>query len=632
MLQQALRFGLVGLVNTAVGYAVVLAALAAGFGDVASNALGYAVGMLFAFVLNRNWAFAAGQSTPSASRPRQLALYSAAFAVCYGINLVVLWALRIGGAIPSPIAQLAAMATYTVCFFFLCRGVVFAKFDFRIKGALSSSGFWLVVATAIGAVLALELPVCHDVVWQYWIARQINHGVQLYSQINEVNPPLWFWMALPIDRLGSWLNVSPTVLGQLAIVVLSAACFMLSERLLPPGRFQKIFLFNAFALGLIIAFGNFAQREQIAMIAVLPYTLLTVKRSEGDEVSNRLTCTVGAVAAAGLALKHYFIAVPALLELWLLLEQRKTYKPFRPETLTLVGAAAIYGIAIWLFAPAFITKQMPMDLVAYRGYSRPWASLIYGRQQFLWVLCIAVCLGCGVLRKRYFSPLAIGLCMAMGGFFLAYLAQEKNWFYHAMPVTFFLLLGLMAVGARVYEDRHDRARAGMFLPLLALGYLLPITAGPYSSVYAAATNRALAGTPRGSSVYILSSDAQKSWPMVVNGGYVWPSRYMSLWMTPAIAAKLGDSATLSKLSNEIRQNTAIDLECRPPETLLIDRATINPVLMPLHFDFRAYFAENADARNLLSHYRLARVMDGFFVYHLDHTSPIPTPAGCRQIY
>ena len=42
-----------------------------------------------------------------------------------------------------------------------------------------------------------------DVSWQLWIARQLNGGARLYRDIVEVNPPLWFWMALPVEAVGS---------------------------------------------------------------------------------------------------------------------------------------------------------------------------------------------------------------------------------------------------------------------------------------------------------------------------------------------------------------------------------------------------------------------------------------------
>ena len=124
MIRQALRFGLIGLINTLVGYAVIIAALTVGFGDYTSNALGYATGLLLGFILNRNWAFADVGDRMGRSKS-QFIHYVIAFAFAYGVNLAVLTLLRSDGALPSYLAQLAAMISYSATFFFLCRWLVF---------------------------------------------------------------------------------------------------------------------------------------------------------------------------------------------------------------------------------------------------------------------------------------------------------------------------------------------------------------------------------------------------------------------------------------------------------------------------------------------------------------------------
>lgn len=52
------RFALVGLSNTAVGLLVIFVCKALlGLGDIASNLLGYGVGILLGFALNKHWTF-----------------------------------------------------------------------------------------------------------------------------------------------------------------------------------------------------------------------------------------------------------------------------------------------------------------------------------------------------------------------------------------------------------------------------------------------------------------------------------------------------------------------------------------------------------------------------------------------
>lgn len=52
-----LRFGVVGLLNTALGYVVILAGLALGLADIISNAASYAAGLVLGFFPDRQWTF-----------------------------------------------------------------------------------------------------------------------------------------------------------------------------------------------------------------------------------------------------------------------------------------------------------------------------------------------------------------------------------------------------------------------------------------------------------------------------------------------------------------------------------------------------------------------------------------------
>src|SRR6476659_10231495 len=67
--------------------------------------------------------------------------------------------------------------------------------------------------TTIVTALRLTGPIDSDVASQLWIAQRIHEGARLYRDIIEVNPPLWFWMALPGDRVATLLHwPAPSVL------------------------------------------------------------------------------------------------------------------------------------------------------------------------------------------------------------------------------------------------------------------------------------------------------------------------------------------------------------------------------------------------------------------------------------
>lgn len=493
----------------------------------------------------------------------------------------------------------------------------------------------MILLCALAALAIIPgMPITHDVVWQLWIARQMNNGVEIYRQINEVNPPLWFWMAMPQDRIAGWLGVNAVHVVQVSMIALTSLACLLANRLLPEmPKYQRLaFLFMAFAFGLLLALGNFAQREQIAMIVALPYALLIMHRVQGAQVDWRLASCVALLAVPGFALKPFFAAVPILLELWLLYVRRKAYRPFRVETLILAAAALLYGIAIWQFTPGFFTDQLPMDRAAYRGYEMPWLALLFNPQQPIWIACVIVLLACGWLRRENFTPFVSVLAVSTIGFLVSYSAQKKGWPYHSLPLSYFLLLTLTVVALGAFEKQRNYARNILAILALSVGFIVPIKEGVYKSPFANATNEALAGTPKGSVVYIMSSDAQKSWPMIVENGYVYPSRFMSWWMLPAIVAGLGDKQELAKVSDQIRAMTVEDLRCTPPATILVDRAVLNKVLRPYDFDFLAYFTENPQAKELMSNYQLVRRARRFDVYHRREGTVIAKPANCRAIY
>jgi putative flippase GtrA len=118
------RFGLVGLINTAVGLSII-AALDLGLRvpPALANAAGYLVGICVSFVLSRRFVFRSRAAFRS-SGPRYLIVVISGF----GLNQLVLrlagQALG-GGEWERLAAQLAGMTTYTVFVFVASRWWVF---------------------------------------------------------------------------------------------------------------------------------------------------------------------------------------------------------------------------------------------------------------------------------------------------------------------------------------------------------------------------------------------------------------------------------------------------------------------------------------------------------------------------
>lgn len=113
------KYSVAGLVNSAVGYAIIFGCMAAGLKPALSNALGYAAGFVTSYVQSRYWVF---QSTASAASdaPR----FAVAFVVAFALNQLVLQVLlRIG--ISPYLAQIGACSSFVGAGFFLNHFYVF---------------------------------------------------------------------------------------------------------------------------------------------------------------------------------------------------------------------------------------------------------------------------------------------------------------------------------------------------------------------------------------------------------------------------------------------------------------------------------------------------------------------------
>jgi putative flippase GtrA len=118
---QALRFGAVGVLNTLVGYALIVALhMGADVGLFAANAAGYGAGLCLSYALNRGWTFNRAPATA-----HSIALFAPLAAVGFAINLGTTAGLaRLG--LPYPLAQAAGLVAYSSLVFLGMRHVLFA--------------------------------------------------------------------------------------------------------------------------------------------------------------------------------------------------------------------------------------------------------------------------------------------------------------------------------------------------------------------------------------------------------------------------------------------------------------------------------------------------------------------------
>lgn len=122
-LRQVLRFGAVGVANTGVGYGIIFGCMyLLGLGPVLSNVIGYAVGMVVSYHLNRSFTFRAHAGSGS----RAFMRFFAVLLLAYAANLAVLVLLIRYTGIHEAVAQVLAGVVYFAVSFLLSKFYVFA--------------------------------------------------------------------------------------------------------------------------------------------------------------------------------------------------------------------------------------------------------------------------------------------------------------------------------------------------------------------------------------------------------------------------------------------------------------------------------------------------------------------------
>jgi hypothetical protein len=464
-----------------------------------------------------------------------------------------------------------------------------------------------------------------DVASQLWIATRMHEGAHLYRDIIEVNPPLWFWMGIPFERLAALLHVQAATILIVSFGLMIALSLAATERLIrhiPPGR-RTIFLAYGTLVLAAMPWLHVGQREQIVLIGAVPYAALIASRREGRPVPVALAIAVGVAAALGFALKHYFLVVPAMLELWLLSGVGRRWRPFRPETLAIVGVGVAYAAAL-LIERDYLTRMVPLVRLAYGKFGPQSIWLLFNPYAILTAGLLAFTATHGLVLLKRSSSTAAALFIAGVAFAATFVIQFKGWPYHAIPM---LGCASLALAALLAETASPPAVLRIIGPALLA---LPLAASASEAAHRVTPNpdaiEAVAGLSPGDRVGFLTTDTSvPSW-VSLQFGLRDPSRYNGIWMMQAVVENElhGDSdPRISAFGREVVANTVTDYRCRPPKRILAQR----PPPAVRGFDMIAFYSRNAAFVELLSHYRV-RSRNSLETYELESPWTPPPASSC----
>ena len=310
----------------------------------------------------------------------------------------------------------------------------------------------LLIAAAAGCVSFGWVPTNVDASWLLVACGRLLDGAQLHVDIVEVNPPFSIWLYMPFalaERATGlpanlWLALG---LPLLALISVGLCSGILGRAGLVDRR--SAWLAPTSLLVLLCLFSeDFGQREQMAVIALLPWLALLAARDldEGFRAGTNGERVLAGVGAAVFVMIKPPLAIfaPALPALFLCVRRHSLRPLFTTETL--LGAAITLLYLAWLavFHMAFFVDLLPLIRDLYLPARMPMVDMRLN--SLLWLFATLAVAIWATARPQRMDRLALLLLLAALGYVPAFLIMGKGWAYQTLP---FLMLGLLAFLAQL---------------------------------------------------------------------------------------------------------------------------------------------------------------------------------------
>ena len=446
-----------------------------------------------------------------------------------------------------------------------------------------------------------------DQTWSLFAADRFLNGARLGVDLWLVGPPLIVWLyELPV-ALGHRFGVPAVEALQASIFLLAAFSIAWSSMLVRRGPAGDGRVAGWFAIVMVFAtivhpWVHIGQREHILLLLVVPYLVMAAWRIDGKAPSPGEALAVGLLAGIGFLVKPHHLLVPAAIEALVLYRRRSLRLLFRPEAMALAATCVGYAIAVWLWAPDYLSKIVPMALATYYEYHRHALFELIRPMRALKLLIVLVV---WAAMYRWLAHRALTCVLVVAGLAAigAVVAQMKGHEYQFVPVLGFfdLLCGVMVIDGWLLATRRwtrpvpaggaIAGTAAMVVAAVAIGYPLQRAraAHPYTDDRIAAQRAVGPYIPRGTTVLILSTSTETFFGEVLDRGWNWASRFDCLWMLPGIVhaehaaatAHRDEPSAIREDAARVREAVAADLTLWRPMLVLVDRcqdASITPCM------------------------------------------------------
>lgn len=472
----------------------------------------------------------------------------------------------------------------------------------------------VLMAAALVAVAVLAIAtqtINHDSAWYLEATARFLDGARLYDDIIEINPPLAFYLTVPPVWLAKTVGVSaiPVFFGYV-FAVMGVSLFLVG-RLVAAVPFARpsakaTVLWTVFGALVLGSWFQIGQREHFAIMLAMPYLILAGVRADGGQPSARLSVAAGLMAAAGFALKPYFLLVPIAVELALRLDRGAARRWFRPETVALGLALLAYAALVWSTTPLFLTRIVPWAMATYDALSVPLPQVLLRGELLLLLLAVAVHVRYG--RRAPWSGMSTVVLSACAAFYAVYVMQQKGFGYHLFPARTLLIVAFVtALVSLLWRPTvAGSPPATRFAPSVIAGALLTfmtvwmIGTGGYSNAFLDRHLARVQAAAGGGPVHVLSTNVSWTYPLVNYARVESASRFPTLWLLPGVVQGLArppaEAATakaeLRAIETYLIDAIIADFEAHRPTLVVVDIRKSKPYLAGMPLDYIEFLSRD----------------------------------------
>jgi hypothetical protein len=446
-------------------------------------------------------------------------------------------------------------------------------------------------------------------------ARRILDGAVPYVDIMETNPPLAFWISLPAVWLARILGLSPHIAFVGYVCLAIAGVLGLTRHVLQSAGETRentamVLLASAAALTLAPA-EAFGQREHFAALLALPYVAAAVQLAEGRAPRTRFRILIGLLCGVGMAFKPYLLAIPLLVEAFLLWETRAWRNLFRAEIIGMAISVAVYPLLVWQLTPQYFTEILPLALPTYAAFQSTFSEIALRPAVANVLLLMGIAAYFIWRRGAQQRGEWVWIFAGLGGF-LCYLAQLKGWTYQLLPATILVLIPFLL---NVFRNFGLVARIAVLGCLGAVMIIGLVTFARNQNSRLAYVDELLAGR-KPQRMMGLTHDLGVIFPYLETRNIVWASRFQSLWMLPAVSKGLIPVAQQDMIIARAAEIVTQDLILWKPDLVIVDRRSDTPTLRGHEIKYIAWFSRSPELVQAWSSYKLVNSNGLFEVWEL----------------